>query len=148
MLRKKRKNWMIQAFLTYQRIWTSIAVILMDSSCTNCTRLLLKIGRVSGFLFHDRLRSCSTSSNSLELPGFFDELVAYPTPSHDVLHLSVTVYSNILQNRWLLKNELSKPNPAFYSTTPLLHSIFRSSLARYIRLLLKTRYISQKRHLK
>jgi hypothetical protein len=85
----------------------------MDSSCTNCTRLLLKIGKVSGFLFHDRLRSCSTSSNSLELPGFLDELVAYPTASHYVLHLSVTEYSNILQNRWLLKNELSKPNTAF-----------------------------------
>jgi hypothetical protein len=96
----------------------------MDSSCTNCTRLLLKIGKVSGFLFHDRLRSCSTSSNSLELPGFLDELVAYPKRH-------ITFYTWVLPNIltsckidgcWRM-NWVNRIRPLL-STTPLLHWIF------------------------
>jgi hypothetical protein len=50
--------------------------ILIDSLCTYCTRWLLKIGRVAGFLVPDLLRSCSTYLSSLELPVFFMNILS------------------------------------------------------------------------
>ncbi len=88
--------------------------ILIDSLCTYCTRWLLKIGRVAGFLVPDLLRSCFTYFSSLELPVFFYEHIVDPTALRDVLHLSVVEFSNILGNRWMLASELSRPEYGLY----------------------------------
>jgi hypothetical protein len=113
MLRKKRKTWMIQAFLTYQRI----------SNKYSCYPNGLIVYKLYTFALKDWESLGVSLSWSFaivlyifELFGtsrFFGWTCCLSKASHYVLHLSVTEYSNILQNRWLLKNELSKPNTAF-----------------------------------
>jgi len=110
LLGQRLTHWKTQAFFVSQRIFRKYDCFPNTSVVHNLYKFALKGWENRGL---DRSRAFAISLYLIELFGttkFLDQLVLNPTKTHNVLYLTFTELSTILQNRKWIKLTLTKPN--------------------------------------